>query len=58
MTIRFNVLGYTLASIDVDLADLLGDQPARALVLDPRPPLVEAVVKGVSGWWVGRMMQR
>lgn len=52
MTIRFNLLGYTLASIDFDL----GDHPAQTLVLGPRPPIVNTFVKRMSNGWVKRMM--
>lgn len=59
MMIRFNFLGYTVASVDVDLDGLIGGQSAPALVaVQRRPPIVNTVVKGMSDWWVGRMMSR
>lgn len=58
MTVAFKVLGYTVASIDVDLAGLLGaDTPSPApLAVQHRPPVVNTLVKAMSSSWVKRMM--
>jgi hypothetical protein len=60
MTISFNLLGYTFASIDVDLGAPLGKPPTALMVASAqhRPPIVNTMVKGMSDWWVGRMMAR
>jgi hypothetical protein len=51
MNIKLVVLGYELGRIQIDL-------PAG--ITSPQEPekLVEALVDGVSGWWVQRMMKR
>jgi hypothetical protein len=49
VVLRFTFLGYEYASIALDIE--------RS---EPQPigTLVESVVDGVSGWWVGRMLKR
>lgn len=58
MTVAFKVLGFTLASIDVDLGDLAGEPAGTSSPLDAqhRPPVVNTFVKAMSNGWVKRMM--
>lgn len=58
MTVAFKVLGVTLASIDVDLGDLLGDEhpDPSPLAVRHRPPVVNTLAKAMSNGWVKRMM--
>lgn len=57
--IELQVLGFTVASVKVDLAGILGDHqptPAAALRVQHRPPVVNTLVKAMSDFWVKRMM--
>lgn len=58
MNIRFRVLGYTLASIDVDVPEI--PQPAAVSAapagVAARPPLVDRGVKWVSRQYFRRMV--
>lgn len=56
--IELQVLGFTVASIKVDLAGILGDQPAQSapMRVQHRPPVVNTLVKAMSDFWVKRMM--
>lgn len=58
MTVAFKVLGFTLASIDVDLGDLAGGEHRgpSPLAVQHRPPVVNTLVKAMSNGWVKRMM--
>lgn len=58
--IELQVLGFTVASIKVDLAGILGDhQPAQTPGrVQHRPPVVNTLVKAMSDFWVGKMMDR
>lgn len=56
MTVRFNFLGYTIASIDVDLTGLTGVPAAFIPLAGQQTPVVNAFVKRVSTGWLRRMM--
>jgi hypothetical protein len=57
--IELQVFGVTVASVKVDLAGILGDHaPAPALRVQHRPPVVNTLVKAMSDFWVGKMMDR
>lgn len=51
MNIKLVVLGYELGRIQIDL-------PVDVSVPSEPEKLVEALVDGVSGWWVQRMLKR
>ena len=60
MVLRFNVLGFTLASIDLDLDDLVGTPPSSASGLtlnDKKTTVLDRGIKAMSGFWVGRMLK-
>jgi hypothetical protein len=50
MTIKFDVLGFTIASVSVDLSSLIGDDEATQV----KP--IDRLVKRTTVGWFRRMM--
>jgi hypothetical protein len=46
MTLRFNLLGYEIANIELDFGEAADDRHVTAL---------DRGIKKMSGFWVGRM---
>lgn len=56
MTVAFKVLGFTLASIDVDLGDLLSEPAGASPRIGEPPAVLNTFVKRMSNGWVRRMI--
>ena len=50
MNVKLSLFGYTIARLDVDIPT---SQPTVAAA----QPVLDTAVKGLSGWWISRMMR-
>jgi len=55
MNITFDLFGYTVASINVDLSALLGHDVTA--VQQPEAP-INRLIRGMSGYWTRKAFER